>query len=71
MLRLWCNQGISYKVQSSTDQLNWYDTSEGTVALSASTLTYVTLAELCEFIRFVITTNANTSDSIADFRVIY
>jgi hypothetical protein len=71
MLRLWSNQGISYKVQSSTDQINWNNTSEGTVALSASTLTNVTLAELHEFIRFVITTNSNTTDSIADFRVIY
>ena len=71
MLRLWCDNAISYKVQSSTDQINWTDTSEGTVALSASTLTYVTLAELAEFIRFVITTNANTADSILDARVIY
>ena len=71
MLRLWSNQGISYKVQSSTDQTNWHDTSEGTVALSASTLTNVKLAELCEFIRLVIVTNANTTDSICDFRVVY
>tara|TARA_R110000868_G_scaffold59271_3_gene181968 strand:+ start:8609 stop:9583 length:975 start_codon:yes stop_codon:yes gene_type:complete len=71
MLRLWSDNGISYKVQSSTDNLTWTDTSEGIAALPASTLTYVTLAELAEFIRFVITTNANTGDSIADFRVIY
>jgi hypothetical protein len=71
MLRLWADNGISYKIQSSTDQTNWTDTSEGTVALSASTLTNVLLAELHEFIRLVITTNANTGDTILDARCIY
>jgi len=71
MLRLWSDNAISYKVQSSTDQTNWTDTSEGTVALSASTLTNVVLAELHEFVRFVVTTNANTDDTILDARVIY
>ena len=71
MLRLWCDQSIDYKVQSSTDLINWTDTSEGTVTLSASSLTYINLAERADFIRFVIVTNANVTDSIADFRVIY
>lgn len=71
MLRLWSDNVISYKIQSSTDQLNWTDTSEGIDALVASTLTNVVLAELHEFIRLVITTNANTTDTIFDARVIY
>ena len=71
MLRLWSNNSISYKIQSSTDQINWTDTSEGTVALSASTLTFVYLAEITDFIRFIITTNANTGDTILDARCVY
>ena len=71
MLRLWSDNAISYKVQSSTDQINWTDTSEGADTLVASTLTNVVLAELHEFIRFVVTTNANTGDTILDARVIY
>jgi len=71
MLRLWSNKALSYKVQSSTDQVNWNNTSEGIVALSASTLTYVTLAQRAEFIRLVITTNASADNAIFDARVIY
>jgi hypothetical protein len=71
MLRLWSDNVISYRVESSTDQLNWNVTSEGTDTLVASTLTNVVLAELHEFIRLVITTNANTDDTIFDARVIY
>lgn len=71
MLRLWSNQTIDYKIESSTDQINWRDTSEGTVTLTASTETNHILAELHEFIRFVIVTNSNTTDSICDFRVIW
>lgn len=71
MLRLWSDQAISYKIQSSTDLLTWTDTSEGTDSLSASTLTYVNLAERTEYLRFVITTNANATDTILDARVIY
>lgn len=71
MLRMWADNVISYKIQSSTDQINWNDTSEGIDTLVASTLTNVVLAELHEFIRLVITTNANTDDTIADFRVVY
>jgi hypothetical protein len=71
MLRLWSDNVISYRIESSTDQLNWNVTSEGTTALVASTLTNVVLAELHEFIRLVITANANTDDTIFDARVIY
>lgn len=71
MLRLWANNVITYKVQSSTDNVTWTDTSEGAVALVASTLTNVVLAELHEFIRLVITVNGNTGDTILDARVIY
>mgnify|MGYP003673781227 FL=1 len=71
MLRLYSDQAISYKTESSTDLINWTTTSEGTVALSATTLTYVNLAERADFIRFVITTNANTTDTILDARLIY
>ncbi len=71
MLRLWSDQTIDYKIQCSTDQTNWTDTSEGTETLAANTLTNVTLAELHEYIRFVIVTNANTTDSAFDGRVIF
>ena len=71
MLRLWSDQAVSYKTESSTDLINWTATSEGTVALSASTLTYVHLAERADFIRFIITTNANTTNTILDARLIY
>ena len=71
MLRLWSDNALSYKIQSSTDNINWTDTTEGIVALSASTLTYVDLAERADFIRFVITTNANTDGTILDARVIF
>ena len=71
MLRLWADQTIDYKIQCSTDQTNWTDTSEGTDTLTSSTLTNVTLAQLHEFIRFVIVTNANTTDTAMDARVIF
>ena len=71
MLRLWSDNAIDYKIQSSTDLINWTDTSEGTDTLTASTLTFVYLAEITDFIRFVIVTNANTSDTKLDARVIY
>lgn len=71
MLRLWANNAISYRVESSTDQTNWVTTTEGPSALLASTLTNVVLSELHEFIRLVITANVNTGGTIADFRVIY
>lgn len=71
MLRLWSDNAIDYKIQSSTDLINWTDTSEGTDTLAASTLTFVYLAEITDFIRFVIVTNANTDDTILDARVIY
>lgn len=70
-IRLWSDQAISYKFQSSTDLLNWHDTTEGTDTLSASTLTYVNLAERADYIRMVITTNSNTTDSIFDARAIF
>jgi len=71
MLRLWSDQTIDYKIQSSTDLINWTDTTEGEETLAASTLTFVDLAQRAEYIRFCITTNANTDGTIADFRVIY
>jgi len=71
MLRLWSDQDIDYKIESSTDQSHWVTTSEGTETLVASTLTYIHLAELHEFIRFVITTNSNTDDTVLDARVIF
>ena len=71
MLRLWADQTIDYKIQSSTDLINWTDTTEGTDTLAASTLTFVDLAQRAEYIRFCVTANANTTDSICDFRVVY
>lgn len=71
MLRLWSDNALSYRVESSTDQTNWTTTSEGPSSLLASTLTNVVLAELHEFIRIVITANVNTDDTIFDARVIY
>ena len=70
-LRMWANHAITYKIQCSTDLINWTDTSEGTLSLSASTLTRVFFADLHDYIRLVIVSNANTTDTIADFRVIY
>jgi hypothetical protein len=71
MLRLWADQTIDYMIQSSTDLINWTDTIEGEVTLAASTLTSVDLAQRAEFIRFVVTSNANTTNTILDARVIY
>ena len=71
MIRIWGDNAIKWKIQSSTDLLNWTDTSEGEQTLSASTMTYLTLAQLQEYIRFVITENTNTDGTILDARVIF
>ena len=71
MLRLFSDKTITYKIQSTTDLVNFTDTTEGTATLTANTLTLVTLADLHEFIRFVIVTNANTTNAKMDARVIF
>ena len=71
MLRLWSDQTFDYHVESSTDLLNWNVTSEGNLTLAPSTLTNVILAELHEYIRFVIIANGNTTASKFDGRVIF
>ena len=70
-IRIWGDQAINWKVQSSTDLTNWTDTTEGSQTLSSSTLTWLNLTERHDFIRFVVTTNANTTDTILDARAIY
>ena len=71
MLRLFSDKTITYKIQSTTDLVNFTNTTEGTATLTANTLTLVTLADLHEFIRFVIVTNANTTNAKMDARVIF
>lgn len=71
MVRIWGDAAIKWKIQSSTDLANWHDTSEGEETLSASTMTYLTLAELHEYIRFVVTENLNTTNTVLDARVIF
>lgn len=71
MIRIWSDQAITVKFQTSTDSTNWHDTSEGNQSISASSMTYLTLAELAEYLRMVIVTNSNTTDTILDARVIY
>ena len=71
MLRLWSNQAIVCHVECSTDLTNWTTTADGSISLSASTLTNITLVDLHEYIRFVIDTNSNTTNTKFDGRVIY
>jgi len=71
MLRVWGDNALKFKVESSTDLINWHPTSEGEITLVADTLTNIVLAQLHEYIRFVITENLNTDDTILDARVIW
>lgn len=71
MLRVWGDNSIKFKVESSTDLTNWHEAHPGEQTLSASTMTYVVFAQLHEYIRFVITENLNTDDTILDARVIW
>lgn len=71
MIRIWGSNSIKWKIQASTDLINWTDTSEGVQTLTASTMTYKVLAELQEYIRFVVTENLNTTDTKLDARVIW
>ena len=71
MLRIWSDNAFKFKIQSSTDQTNWWDTTEGVVTITPSTMYSSFLTELHEFIRFVITENLNTDGTILDARVIY
>lgn len=71
MIRIWSSQAITIFFENSTDQVNWHPSSEGAIAISANTLTNIMVAELYEFMRFSVTSNVNTTDTILDARVIY
>jgi hypothetical protein len=71
MVRIWGDNAVKWKMQGSTDLINWTDTSEGEQTLSASTMTYLTLAQLQEYVRFVLTENTNTDGTILDARLIF
>lgn len=70
-LRLWANQAITCNYETSTDGTNWHPGESTVGALSASTLKWVHSAERVEQIRLNVTTNANTTDTVFDARVIY
>lgn len=69
--RYYTDQAITVRFESSTDNQNWHTTSEGNITLSTSAWTNVLFAELHDFLRMVIVTNSNTTDTILDARVIY
>lgn len=71
MVRIWGDESIKWKIESSTDLINWHPTSEGEQTLTADTLTSVVLAQLHEYIRFVVTENTNASDVVLDARVVW
>ena len=71
MYRIYSSQEITVKFQESTDVTNWHDSPEGEITITADTWTYGTLEHIADFLRFVIVTNANTTDTILDARVIY
>lgn len=71
MYRVYSSQAITIRFQSSTDGQNWHTTSEGDISISATTWTTGVFAQVHDFLRMVIVTNSNTTDTILDARVIY
>ena len=70
MYRIYTSDDLKVKFQYSTDLLTWRDTSEGELTLSAGE-THATFAELHEYLRFCVTENANSTNTILDARVTY
>jgi hypothetical protein len=71
MFRYYTDHAITVRFQSSTDNQNWHTTSEGDITLSTSAWTTVVFAQIHDFLRMVIVTNSNTTDTIFDARVVY
>jgi hypothetical protein len=71
MYRLYADNALTVKFQSSTDLENWHDTDEGNISVTADTWQSEVFTQLHDFLRMVIVTNANTTNTVFDARVIY
>ena len=69
--RIYNELAIKVKFQTATDQVNWLDTEEGELTLGAGTTTFALFTLPTEFLRFIVTENTNSADSVVDARVIY
>lgn len=69
--RIYTDDDIKVKFQTSTDQINWTDTAEGELTLGADTTTFANFTLPTEFLKFHVTENNNTTDTVLDARVIY
>lgn len=71
MFRYYTSNAITVRFQSSTDNQNWHTTSEGDLTLSTAAWTTIVFAQIHDLLRMVIVTNANTTDTVFDARVVY
>ena len=70
-LRVWSDHDLVFKIQDSTDLVNWTDTIDGLRFVTGGEIHQGPLTFRSEFIRMVLTENLNTTDTILDARVIY
>lgn len=70
MYRIYSNATLTGKFQWSTDLTNWHDTAEGSLSITSGEA-HANFSELHEYLRFVLTANANTTAKILDVKVIY
>ena len=70
MYRIYTSQAIAGNFEYSDDLLTWRATSEGTLTLGSGGHS-AKFAELHEYLRFKVLTNANTTDTILDARVVW
>lgn len=70
MYRIYTSQAITGNFEYSDDLLTWRATSEGTLTLGAGEH-HASFSELHEYIRFNVLTNANTTNTILDARVVW
>lgn len=70
MYRIYTSQAIAGNFEYSDDLLTWRATSEGTLTLGVGEH-HASFSELHEYVRFNVLTNANTTDTILDARVVW